>query len=91
MYGEGLLRLGAGDYSSASEILDSVFRKNGQYIVLTWIGRQFRDERGGWEIEHSAIGMETLRRFTTTFDAAHGAIYLVPNEHVRELVPPPGQ
>jgi hypothetical protein len=49
----------------------------------------FRDVWGP-AIEHSAIGMEMLRRFTTTFDAARRTIYLVPNEHLREPVPPPG-
>jgi hypothetical protein len=49
--------------------------------------------RDGWgpAIEHSAAGMELFRRFTTTFDAAHGVIYLVPNEHLGEPVPRPGQ
>jgi hypothetical protein len=41
--------------------------------------------------EHSAIGMEILRRFTITFDVPHGVIDLVPNEHLREPVPAPGR
>jgi hypothetical protein len=49
--------------------------------------------RGVWgpAIEHSAIGMEMLRRFTVTFDAAHRKLHLVPNGHLREPVPPPGR
>lgn len=35
------------------------------------------------------IGMEMFRRFTTTFDVAHGAIDLQPNRHLHDPVPPP--
>jgi hypothetical protein len=35
------------------------------------------------------IGMEILRRFTVTFDVPHGVIYLKPNRHLGEPVPPP--
>ena len=37
-----------------------------------------------------AMGMEMLRRFTTTFDVPHRTIYLQPNRHLTEPVPPPG-
>ncbi|HKS22059.1 MAG TPA: retropepsin-like aspartic protease [Thermoanaerobaculia bacterium] len=36
------------------------------------------------------MGMEMLRRFTATFDVAHGTLYLRPNRHLKEPVPPPG-
>lgn len=35
------------------------------------------------------IGMEMLRRFTMTFDVAHGKLYLQPNGHLGDTVPPP--
>lgn len=35
------------------------------------------------------IGMEMFRRFTTTFDVAHNAMYLQPNRHLHDPVPPP--
>jgi hypothetical protein len=36
-----------------------------------------------------AIGMEMLRRFTTTFDLTHRTLELVPNGHLRDPVPAP--
>lgn len=44
----------------------------------------------GPAVPHPAIGMEILRRFTVTFDAQHGLLYLVPNRHLAEPVPAPG-
>jgi len=35
------------------------------------------------------IGMEMLRRFTLTFVAQRGLLYLEPNANFRELIPPP--
>jgi len=35
------------------------------------------------------MGMEILRRFTVTFDVAHGALHLQPNGHLGDPVPPP--
>lgn len=35
------------------------------------------------------IGMEMMRRFTLTFDAARGLLYLDPNRHLHEPVPAP--
>ena len=37
----------------------------------------------------SQIGMEMFRRFTTTFDVAHNVMYLQPNRHLHDPVPPP--
>ena len=35
------------------------------------------------------IGMEMMRRFTMTFDAPHGMLYLEPNATLSEPIPPP--
>jgi hypothetical protein len=35
------------------------------------------------------VGMEMMRRFTLTFDAQHGLLYLEPNASLNELVPAP--
>ncbi|HJW94213.1 MAG TPA: retropepsin-like aspartic protease [Thermoanaerobaculia bacterium] len=35
------------------------------------------------------IGMEMFRRFTTTWDIAHNAMYLQPNGHLHDAVPAP--
>lgn len=35
------------------------------------------------------IGMEMMRRFTLTFDAMHGLLYLEPNSTLNEPVPAP--
>jgi len=50
----------------------------------------FRDSWGP-AIPSAAIGMEMFRRFTTTFDVAHGKLYLQPNRRLTEPVPPPGR
>jgi Aspartyl protease len=39
---------------------------------------------------HPAVGMEMLRRFTSTFDVPHRQLYLVPNSHFHESFPAPG-
>ncbi len=38
---------------------------------------------------NTEIGMEILRRFTVTFDALHHVMYLQPNRHLNDPVPPP--
>jgi Aspartyl protease len=45
----------------------------------------------GPEAPHSGIGMEIFRRFTATFDASRGKLYLKPNKHLHEPVPEPPQ
>lgn len=37
----------------------------------------------------TGLGMEVLRRFTATFDASRGKLYLRPNRHLAEPVPTP--
>jgi hypothetical protein len=44
----------------------------------------------GPAVPHPTIGMEIFRRFTTTFDVPHRALYLIPNRHLKEATPPPG-
>jgi len=39
--------------------------------------------------DHPAAGMEIFRRFTSTFDASHGRLFLAPNRHFHEPVPAP--
>lgn len=52
----------------------------------------FRFERvWGPGAPHSAIGMELFRRFTATFDASRGKLYLQPNPHINEPIPEPPQ
>lgn len=52
----------------------------------------FRFERvWGPGAPHSAIGMEVFRRFTATFDASRGKLYLQPNRHINEPIPEPPQ
>jgi hypothetical protein len=52
----------------------------------------FRFERvWGPGAPHSAIGMELFRRFTATFDASRGKLYLQPNAHLKEPIPEPPQ
>jgi len=41
--------------------------------------------------DHPAVGMEILRRFTLTFDVPHRRLYLLPNAHLHDPVPPPGR
>lgn len=48
----------------------------------------FRDAWGPGT-SYPMIGMELFRRFTTTFDAPHQKLYLVPNASVKEPIPPP--
>jgi Aspartyl protease len=42
-------------------------------------------------VPDSAIGMEIFRRFTATFDAFRGKLYLKPNQHINEAIPEPPQ
>jgi hypothetical protein len=50
----------------------------------------FRFERvWGPGAPHSAIGLELFRRFTATFDASQGKLYLQPNQHLNEPIPEP--
>jgi len=50
----------------------------------------YRFERvWGPESPRPAIGMEFFRRFTATFDASRGKLYLKPNRHLHEPVPEP--
>jgi len=50
----------------------------------------FRFERvWGPEAPHPGIGMEIFRRFTATFDASRGKLYLKPNQHLNEPIPEP--
>jgi len=65
-------------YIDYSGVLDRV--EIGPYVI-----------RHSWGASNSkpAMGMEILRRFTTTFDAARGVLYLEPNSHLADPVPEP--
>src|SRR5262249_36748239 len=39
--------------------------------------------------DHPAVGMEILRRFTTTFEVKRGRLTLEPNAHLHDPVPAP--
>jgi hypothetical protein len=52
----------------------------------------FRFEKvWGPESPQPGIGMEIFRRFTATFDASRGKLYLKPNRHLHEPIPEPPQ
>jgi hypothetical protein len=65
-------------YIDDSGVLDRV--ELGPYVI-----------RHSWGASNStpAMGMEILRRFTTTFDIPHGVLYLEPNAHLTDPVPSP--
>jgi hypothetical protein len=44
----------------------------------------------GPAVPNPTVGMEIFRRFTTIFDVPQRALYLVPNNHFQEPIPPPG-
>src|ERR1051326_6465649 len=72
--GQGL----GSDYKSVSGLVDAVHI--GPFAVPNVWGPATR---------FPAIGMEMLRRFTMTFDVPHRALYLQPNAHLGDAVPPP--
>jgi hypothetical protein len=72
--GQGL----GSDYKSVSGLVDAVHI--GPFAVHNVWGPATR---------FPAIGMEMLRRFTMTFDVPHRALYLQPNAHLGDAVPPP--
>ena len=53
------------------------------------IGPYFIRRCWGPSNDHPAMGMEILRRFTSTFDVTHRRLYLQPNRYLRDPVPAP--
>lgn len=68
------------DYKAVSGVFDAVH-----------IGKFTIRNVWGPGTPSTAIGMEMLRRFTVTFDVAHHVMYLQPNRHLTDPVPPPEQ
>jgi hypothetical protein len=94
---------GSGDAVSDNLVRRSPERR--KWVQGVGLGESFVDDSGVYETvrigpysihhcwgpsnDHPAIGMELLRRFTTTFDAPHRRLYLLPNANLSDPVPAP--
>ena len=99
------MRVDTGSSDAASDDLVRRSQVRQKALQGVGLGQSYVDESGvfetvaigPYEIHHSwgasnahpAVGMEVLRRFTLTFDAPHGRLYLLPNRHLHDPVPAP--
>lgn len=104
---EHRLRIDSGSSDSVGDPIAKEARETQESTLGAGLGNDYKSVSGKYDAVHvgpfvvrhvwgpattfPTIGMEMLRRFTVTFDVAHGALHLQPNAHLAEPVPPPGE
>ncbi len=99
------VRIDTGSGDAVSDNLVRKSRERRRSLQGVGLGQSYVDESGVFETirigpytirrswgpsnDHPAVGMEILRRFTTTFDVSHGRLTLEPNSHLHDPVPAP--